>query len=207
MNYTDFKTMMIAKETNNVIQYEDQTTQYKLWFYDGIDKYSCFVEITDPANDDQLDFETNYKDNANKPIGPKAPDSTPYVRVTEKTVGKYLQLYGFEIECPKNETTNYDIKWTTDIEFTGAKAFDEKGIKGNYSNMQLIDKDNILGYGAGFILHEFGKKVPSYILNNGCDINTTTAATINQGLYIRIQYVNNSQEEDTTVFVALKYYL
>jgi hypothetical protein len=72
--------------------------------------------------------------------------------------------------------------------------------------MQLIDIDNILGYGAGFVLHEFGKNISSALLHAGCNVETTTAATINAGLYIRIQYINNS-DEDTTLNAALKYYV
>ena len=200
-NYSDFMSLYNNKGLKN-LQYYESNGVYDLFFEEGMVLYTC--RITE--QNDITDFENNYKANANKPLIIKAEDSTPYVRVTEKTVGKFLQLHGFEMICPANETTNYDVKWTVDIEFVGARAKDENNIFGNYANMQLIDKDNILGYGAGFILHEFGKEVPSAIMVETCNVETTTAATINTGLYLRIQYVNNSETE-TKMSGALKYYV
>lgn len=203
-SWEQFKNIIEKKKIN--IQYQEKENEYNIFISEGNIIWSYLLFKTTPVNSDQEDFENNYKNNANQPIIIKASDSTPYVRVTEKTVGKYLQLYGLEITCPNNQTSNYDIKWTVDLEFVGARAVDEKNLKGNYANMQLIDKDNILGYGAGFVLHEFGKNIPSALLYSGCNVETTTAATINKGLYIRIQYINNS-DEDTTLNAALKYYV
>jgi len=136
---------------------------------------------------------------------PSAPDGTQYVRVTEKTVGKYMQLLGFEFDCPAGETTNYDVKWTVDIELTGARAFVSVGDAGSKANMVVIDKDNILGYGAGLVITQFGKDVPSLVLEHGCEASTTTAATVSAGLYVRIQYVNTGAET-RKMYGVVKYY-
>jgi hypothetical protein len=136
---------------------------------------------------------------------PTAADGTMYVRVTEKTVGKYMQLLGFEFNCPAGQTTNYDVKWTVDIELTGARAFVSAGDTGSKANLTVVDKDNILGYGAGLVITQFGKDVPSNVLAHGCEASTTTAATIGAGLYVRIQYVNNGVE-DRVMYGVIKYY-
>jgi hypothetical protein len=137
---------------------------------------------------------------------PKASDGTPYMRVTEKTVGKMMQMLGFEFTAVANDTTDYEVKWTEDIEFVGAVAKCDRSDKGDTVGMSIVDVDNILGYGAGFIVTEFGKDIPGKMIEAKCDANTTTAATILAGLYIRIRYVNTSTTDVVEIAGSLRYY-
>lgn len=202
--WTELKSLLEKKK--GALQYEDQIEQYKVWFVDGVDVYESRIEITDPAGTDQEDFEDNYKDDANQPLAPRATDTTPYVRVTEKTVGKYMQLLGFEFTAVADDTTDYLVKWDHDVEFVGAVSKTEGAHKGDTANMSIVDVDNILGYGAGFVVTEFGKDVPGKMLEIKCEANTTTAATVLTGLYIRIRYVNTHATEDVEVYGTLRYY-
>ena len=137
---------------------------------------------------------------------PVASDDTPYVRVTEKTVGKMMQIYGFEFVATASDTTDFQMKWSNDIEFVGAVAKSEGAHTGDIVNMQIVDVDNILGYGSDFIITEFGKNVPGKIIEAKCISDTTTAATILAGLYVRIQYINIHTTEDVDMHGTLRYY-
>lgn len=200
MSYSDF--IDLASVKNGMIQYSAISDGYDLFFEEGTIIYSC--RITDSA--DVSDFESNHKSAANKPIVPKASDTTPYVRVTEKTVGKMMQLYGLEFTAVANDTTDYEVKWTKDIEFVGATARCNRSEFGDKVQMQIVDVDNILGYGAGFVVTEFGKNVPGKMIESKCDAQTTTAATVMTGLYVRIRYENVSLSEDVIVSATLRYY-
>lgn len=208
--WSELKSLLSLKKGS--IQYETKYEQYKIWFTDNNETYFTRIEITDPAGTDQADFENNYKANANRPESPRASDTTPYVRVTEKTVGKYLQLKGFEIDCPGNDTSDLYVSWTEDVEFVGARAKIYDASTGNAlgdfndtADMQIVDKDNILGYGAGLVITEFGKDIPGKILEWGCVSETTTAAMVMTGLYIKISYIN-STSTDKKLCGVLKYY-
>lgn len=204
-NWTDFKTAWI-KKSSPPLQYIEKEWDYTIWFSDN-DRVFTIIDKDTPATTDQTDFETNYKDDCNKPTHTMSNDNTPYVRVTEKTVGKMMQLYGIELTASADDTTNYDVKWSEDIEFVGLKGCCENAHYGDKVNAVMIDKDNILGYGANFVVAEFGKNVPAMLLDiMGCSAETTTAVTLMAGLYLRLSYVNAHATEDAKLYIALRYY-
>lgn len=201
MNYQDFKTLMLKKEAVNLLQYEDQGEQYSLWYNENLDRYSCYIEKTEPVNEDQEDFELNYKTNANKSLLIRAEDNTPFTRIIEHNQGKLMQLRGFEIACPAEETTELYLQWENDVEFIGGRAqvFNSvtgipEGSFGSTASMQVVDKDNVFGYGAGFVLAEFAKDVPLKLLQTGCVIESTTSFILIKELYIKVIIVNNGEE-------------
>ena len=209
--WEELKTMMILKP-NHILQCSESEWHYLVWFSDNGDSYFCQIEKDDPALTDQLDFETNFKASCNKPTHPSAVDTTPYVRVTEKPVGMFLQVKGIEFTAKAGETTDYYLDWDEDIEFTGARAkvYEESTGEafanfGDKAQMYFVDKDNILGYGAGLIITQFGKDVPGKILEWGCVTETTTSATLMEGLYLKISYTNTGNT-DLKVCAVLKYY-
>jgi hypothetical protein len=76
--WTAWKALLIAK--SGIIQYDDNGDTYNIWFYDGVEAYTCTIwkgimpETITPVysqeqNDsDKADFESNYKADGNKRI-------------------------------------------------------------------------------------------------------------------------------------------
>jgi len=69
-----------TSEKTLAMQYEDYPKWYRVWAAENGMMYMCDIEKTDPANTDQTDFETNYKDDCNKPLQPKTDDGKLYTR-------------------------------------------------------------------------------------------------------------------------------
>jgi len=64
LSWTDFKALVDAKDLH--IQYREISSIYWIISFDGPFELGTSIAKTDPANTDQTDFETNYKDDANK---------------------------------------------------------------------------------------------------------------------------------------------
>ncbi len=219
--YLDWTELRDESDARSIpLQYvtKSSPSEYIIWFDDGNTTYHTSVTKagTAPNPSDQKDFEDNYKSGANVSHDRLATDRTPYVRVTEKTVGKTMQVKGFEITGAANTVTNHDIKWTEDIEIVGgfADAYTDPAdsntvfeFKGSKVQMQVVDVDNILGYGAGTVLNTFAVDIPATkLLLNGCAALSTTAFDLLTGLYIRIAVDNQHTTDKIYVAGSLKYY-
>jgi hypothetical protein len=203
-NWTDFKALSVAKKFG--MQFQDTGDNYYIWFVEDIIKYSTVIVKETPAGTDQADFENNYKANANKAIEPKSSDGQVYVRNSPKSYGKTLKIKGFGITCPPNQDTTYDIKFTSDIELIGGEAectrmdFDDK------INFKAIDKDNVLGYGAGFVLNQF------IIDSRGLGENHVTIAKASSTdlfpsyFYLRLIFTNSHATDEKKLVFNLEYY-
>ena len=82
LTWANFKNKITSK--NLKLQYEEYSTNYEVWALESYIKYFCYVKKTNPKNDDQIDFEDNYKDSANKSIKPLSPDGKEYVRAESR---------------------------------------------------------------------------------------------------------------------------
>jgi hypothetical protein len=182
-----------------------------------IRKHKVFLELNCATpQEDFLDVEVNNEETIEHEQ--VATDGTQYVRVTEKTVGKTMQVKGFEFTCPADTTTNYDMVWSKDIEMVGGcadcypwvEATPTTSVEDFYDskcNMQVVDKDNILGYGAGFVLATFATDIPvSKLMINGCAAVSTTAFILMEGLYIRVSVTNDSDTAECVITGSIKYY-
>lgn len=205
LNWTDFKAKVAAKVLS--IQYTESGVEYSLWAIDGADTYLAAIPKTNPASTDQTDFETNYKSSANKPITPRATDMTPYVRVTEKTVGKTLKLKGFELTCTANATSSHQQKLTTDIELTGGTAHVDTPHHGDKIQVKIVDVDNILGYGAGLVVGHIGRDIPAKMCEHtAVQIRSASALTVMAGLYLKVEYYNSHASEDSILSFSWEYF-
>ena len=197
----------LASEKSLIFQYDymsDTPERYFTFLQDENVIYTCQFNADSAAGSE---FAGSYLSDANKPVRPTASDSTPYVRVTEKTVGKMMQLYGIEFLGSANNTTIIDTKWTNDIEFVGMRGTCINAHDNDKLDAILIDKDNILGAGSDYVITEFGKDIPAKLLElQGCVAEATTAATVISGLYVRLSY-ENTGSTDARVYAALRYYL
>jgi len=64
--WTEFKAVLSTKKL--FPQYDIQNQYYHIWTEEGTVFYVCDIEIEDPASEEQIDFEDNYKDDCNKAI-------------------------------------------------------------------------------------------------------------------------------------------
>lgn len=91
-----------------------------------------------------------------------------------------------------NTTTNVDYQMTSDYVLYGAELVYKDANFGDSVCFQVIDKDNVLGYGANTILNEWVKK---WYVDPGTTrwvVKSQFGSTIPTGLYIRLKYTNIS---------------
>ena len=86
-------------------------------------------------------------------------------------------------------TTNIDYKLTEARLLDGVKMILKDQAFGDSVKFQVVDVDNVLGYGAGLVLDEFGTDwyVSADTQDQGA-INLPYSAEVIAGLYIRIVY-------------------
>lgn len=72
LKWDKFKSLLDSKGI--CAQYVDDGKMYNMQLIDGQFHVFCRIGKTDPVNDEQLDFETNYKPDANKPIDIRTDD-------------------------------------------------------------------------------------------------------------------------------------
>ena len=66
VDWTEFKSQAATFNLN--IKYVEKENHYALYFSDQNLPFICKVKKTEPANDDQLDFQTNFKSASNSPL-------------------------------------------------------------------------------------------------------------------------------------------
>lgn len=94
------------------------------------------------------------------------------------------------ITATANATTNLDLKITEERLFTGLQILANANT-GDWAKLQVVDVDNVLGYGAGAILEEF---VDKWFMDSNADnqglFETGYPGNILANLYIRVEYHN-----------------
>jgi hypothetical protein len=89
------------------------------------------------------------------------------------------------------QTTTGDLKLTDDCFITGAVLRTNTSAFGDYAVFQVVDVDNILGYGAGTVLGQYVNKW--YMRSDAqeqANENTPYPAKILAGLYLRLIYTS-----------------
>jgi hypothetical protein len=101
--------------------------------------------------------------------------------------------------------TNIDLKLLDDCFLTGGVLRTEGSSFGDYATFQVVDVDNILGYGANTIL---GQYVTSWYMRSDAqeqvNENTPYPAKVIAGLYLRLVYTSMGS---SAVNVAVMYRL
>ena len=106
----------------------------------------------------------------------------------------------------KNTSTNIDYKILETSKISGVRVLLKDHQFGDSMSMQVVDVDNILGYGAGFVVETYGHNwnIDSENEDQGRE-NMIYAAEILVDLYLRIIYTSTSTTTD--VEVKINYYL
>lgn len=194
LSYSTFKDKLTTKELE--WQFFEETDKYDLFSVDGKIVYQCTLYKSDTTNTD--DFETNYKPTANKKIG-IALDPLNSPVVSFKGDGAYGSP-------TKGTTTNIDFQLTTDRYLNGANFYVQNSTMGDYVAFQVVDVDNLLGYGAGLVLSTWVIKwyVPP---NTWCMITSPTAGLVNTGFYLRVVYNSVAGVLDPQANLFINYHL
>lgn len=75
VTWISFKNLIDSK--NLEVRYTESSTEYEIWANELTDTYSTVLDIESPASIDQVDFEQNYKNNANKKIDKLVAETVP----------------------------------------------------------------------------------------------------------------------------------
>lgn len=98
---------------------------------------------------------------------------------------------GISFTATAGQSTSYDYKLTEARLIDGTRLILKDHAFGDYVNFQVVDVDNILGYGAGTVLDEFSDHW--YVSPDTMDqreVRLPYSAEILVNLYIRIIYTS-----------------
>jgi hypothetical protein len=136
---------------------------------------------------------------------PRDADGAQLVRVRAFSNPDNLKFRGTGIESTATlgVTSNIDYKLTENRYLNGLQIILKDHFVGDNLDLQVIDKDNILGYGANTVLDQFGTSwfVAPDVYSQGL-ITLPYAALVAKDLYIRLKY-NSKGTTDVKVFVNL----
>lgn len=100
--------------------------------------------------------------------------------------------------------TFVDLKLDTQIYLNGGYLWNDGGAIGDYIELSVIDKDDLLGYFSMFGLEqgvdvlELGKYVETFYINpngfNNTHLHTNDIAPVVSGLYMRLKVHTTSEE-------------
>jgi len=197
---TDWTTVKdFATSRGLSIQYIATSDTYYVFAIDGPAEVACQISIISPASTDQTDFETNFKSSANKPL---IPITDPLSRTDQFT----LKAIGYSGIATKGTTSNIDYKVGTagvsssDRYIRGMELILTNHVFGDSVNLQIVDNDNLLGYGVGTVLDQFATNW--YIKDDEKSqglIMQPLRAHIPGGLYIRIVYSSTGTVNDVNI--------
>ena len=190
VSWTVFKQFVSSK--NLLIQYLEMDSIYEVLAIDGVFILVCRIDRQN-TNSDLLDFETNFKPSANKPIEKRSSDGLLISKPFKDAVGFRFRGASFKASVPANATQDVDYKIEQERWIDGGRALVDKIGSEDQITFQVVDKDNILGMGAGTVLDEFisGYYVP---MDGNLEVRLPYPARIVAGLYLRLKYTSTHSE-------------
>ena len=112
---------------------------------------------------------------------------------------------GLSAVAYKNSTTNIDFKIPEDFLYiNGGELLTKDNEFGDYIEMEIIDKDNVLGYGSGTILQTYIKNWYVSPTNKNV-VEVPYGGVVPKDLYIRVKYTSVGTVND--VKVALNFFM
>jgi hypothetical protein len=117
-----------------------------------------------------------------------------------------LAGFGFKFTATKTTTTSEDYKLTQDLRFRGGTVETKDNVMGDTATLQIVDVDNILGAGAGYVVATYFENWN--IPQNGSEIiiEPTMGDIVLQNLYLRLTYISVGGTNDVTVAVNMRAY-
>lgn len=184
-SWSSFKTLILNKKLS--IQYIDSGASYEL-FAPEVNTFLWSYTLCKDNGSDQTDFETNYKTNANKEVS--AHIIVSGIREFDGDV-KYLYRKSFKYDITPNTTNTFDEKFTFSVFLYGGIYELIGNINdGDYVEISIVDKDNILGYGANTVLATFIEQEFINSEKKFSEITSEGGQQIPAGIYLRAKYVS-----------------
>ena len=181
------------------VQYVDLTYKYLVMAIDGPFSLSTELDKESPAptGSDQKDFEDNYKADGNQSYTDSNGIELHRNRAFANTDGLKFRGTGTTGTATKNTTTNFDYELTEDRYINGVEIFLQDQEWGDTLKLQVIDIDNILGYGANTVLDEFGT---NWNIATDCERQgpyiLPYPALVYKDIYLRYVYVSTGTTND-----------
>lgn len=198
VKWPEFKPFLDAGLPYKYVDFQDR---YYIWAFDGPFSIWCRVRSDEDENGYKEDFEDNYMSGANGVINPTDAEGAPLARARAfaNSDGFRARFKGISGTAAQDTTTDIDYKLTEERYINGVRLIADNHVMGDKVDFQVVDVDNILGYGAGVVLDEFGKDW--YLDPNVCtqpDVLVPYPAKILANLYIRLKYhsVGTSNDVD-----------
>jgi hypothetical protein len=201
VSWKALKNVLVVKELKAHGTLDDEN--YYIKAIDGNLVYDCILSRSN-QNEDLEDFETNWLPTWNPRLDPKdlmlnrTIFSTSAFAVNTDYEAKAT---GFKDTAVKSVTTS--IKYAVGAEdryINGLELLCKNAVMGDTAQFKVTDEDNLLGYGAGVTLKQFG-------LNWNIDPDRTGQglilfnyiARIPAGFYICLDYTSVGTTSDVTI--------
>lgn len=120
--------------------------------------------------------------------------------------GVKLNAFGFKFTATKSVKTTHDHLLSDTFRLRGGILEADKNVFGDLISLSIVDVDNILGYGAGFV-------VASYFSNWNMPkagyyeiLEVSLGDPIPPGLYIRVEYDSVGSTDDVEVGINFRAY-
>jgi hypothetical protein len=182
-DWSEFKKWIDGTYASLRFTWIEETASYSVIAIDAGILRTVGINKIDPISDDQIDFETNFKNKSNVPFETLV-SQKPYAYSKEIT-----RFVGNLYECT-NGTTNHDELLTKNIRLQGGYYWSKGANLGDRVSLSVIDKDNVLGYGTNFVVNKYVDRLPVAPWDHIQEISTTAAGSIISGLYLRLTYEN-----------------
>lgn len=178
LSYSDFITEVVTRR-NLCIQFVEEGDKYEIFACDGpgLLLETCILK----KSSDAADFEANHKNNGNWAIGQR-----PYPFAT----GDFLFAPNSSIDtCPAGEQKSVLYQITQKIYVNGGRLVtDGNAVFGDWVEFQIVDHDNLLGYGVDTVLANW---IPKWMVDwksASETVQTPYAGCPPIGMYFRMTY-------------------
>ena len=186
LNWNDFKNFVNTRQLK--AHYLTVNSNYHLVAFDYPLEVFCLIPL-DNTNSDTIDFETNYKSLWNKKISDSDGYQIVRTRAFTNTDGFRFRGCSFQDDVLTNETKDIDYRLTAERYINGGRLLVSNIGDNDKLTFQVVDKDNVLGYGANAILDEFIKDY--FIPTTGnLEVRLDYPARLYAGLYLRLKYTS-----------------
>lgn len=160
---------------------------YSIIAFDGPAYRTAQIKRTDPPNADELDFEANYLAGRDKPIQPLAADGGPVVSQSAYAYSTdAARFVGYLYTVPSAGVFNFDEKLTSAVRLQGGTYWTTGGVLGDKVSLSVVDVDDILGKGAGYVVATYVMNAPVTPWQQLVALESPTAGLVPAGLYLRV---------------------
>lgn len=179
ISWQQFKAL-IAGSTALTIQYVENSISYEMCAYNGTVRVAECDLLK--MHEDCVEFETLYKPTANKFLTIK---SQPFSEAS----GFRLRGASMGGTVSANTTVDIDYKIVQERYINGGRLIVDNIGPNDSATFQVIDKDNVLGFGANTVLDEF---ITEFAIpyQGTLEVKQDYPARLPAGVYIRIKYTS-----------------